>query len=61
MGKTSSEAKNRYNKKAYDRISLTVKKGTRERIAAYAEKLDLSVNGYINMLIEKDMQQDDKA
>ena len=57
MGKTSSEAKNRYNKKAYDRISLTVKKGMKEEIEAFADKQGMSMNGYINMLIEKDMQK----
>ena len=32
MGKTSAEAKNRYNAKAYDRINLVLKKGEKERI-----------------------------
>lgn len=57
MGKTSTASKNKYNAKAYDRINLTVQKGQREAIRAYAEAQGLSVNGYINKLIEQDMKQ----
>lgn len=57
MGKTSAAVKNRYINKAYDRINLTVPKGDKERIKAYAEAQGKSVNGYINELIEADMKK----
>ena len=55
MGKTSSESKNKYNAKAYDRVSVMLKKGQREIIADYASSQGLSLNGYINKLISEDM------
>lgn len=55
MGKTSSAVKNRYNAKAYDPISLRVKKGQREAIQSHAAAQGKSLNGYIVDLIEKDM------
>ena len=57
MGKPSTESKNKYNAKAYDRIALQVKKGQREIIRKHAEAQGLSLNGYINKLIEQDMKQ----
>ena len=58
MGKTSSVVKNRYNAKAYDRFIVTVKKGKKEKIQAYAAALGKSLNGYIVDLIDKDMAKD---
>ena len=55
MGKTSTAAKARYNSKAYDRIALTVKKGQRDKIKAFAESQGKSLNAYINDLIAADM------
>lgn len=37
-GKTSAAAKNRYNAKAYDRITLLVPKGSKEQIAEAARR-----------------------
>jgi hypothetical protein len=48
---TSSAVKNRYNAKAYDRITLVVKKGEKKKIQKLAEKADLSVNAYITAAI----------
>ena len=50
----STDYKNKFISENYDRINLTVPKGFKEKIASRAEKLDLSVNGYINELIKKD-------
>lgn len=48
MSKTSADVKNRYNKKNYDRISLVLKKGEKERIQQAAEARGYpSVNSYI--------------
>lgn len=57
MPKASTTAKNKYNAKAYDRIALQVKKGQRDVIRQHAEAQGLSLNGYINKLIEQDMKQ----
>lgn len=53
--KTNAEVKNAYAKRNYDDVRLQVKKGQKEVIRAYAEAKGLSLNGYINSLIAKDM------
>ena len=53
MGKTSSEVKNRYNAKVYDRINLTIKKGNKEALQAIADSCGESVNAFINTAIEQ--------
>ncbi|MBO5041013.1 MAG: hypothetical protein J6D09_07960 [Clostridia bacterium] len=61
MGKTSAAVKNRYNEKAYDRINLTVDKGTKDIIKAHADKHDGgSVNGFINRAISEQMKRDEE-
>ncbi len=57
MGKTSTDAKRRYNEKAYDRIALTVPKGMKEVYRAKAEEQGLSLNAYINKLLEADTEK----
>ena len=56
-GKTSAAAKNRYNDKAYDRITLLVPKGSKEQIAEAARAKGQSVNSYITSLIRADMPE----
>ena len=51
---------NAFIAKAYDRINLTVPKGKKQKIREYAEKRGESVNGYINRIIEEDMQKNSK-
>lgn len=52
MGKTSAKVKNRYNQKAYDRISLVLKKGEKERIKEVAESLGYSsINSFITAAV----------
>lgn len=58
MGKTSSEVKDRYNAKAYDRIMLRVRKGRKDDIQAAAERVGLSLNAYIVKAIERQMSND---
>lgn len=48
---------NQFNAQAYDRINLTVPKGKKQEIKEYAEARGESVNGYINRIIEEDMQK----
>jgi hypothetical protein len=47
--------KNQYVAKKYDRISLIVPKGRKDKIKAHAEAQGKSINDYINNLISKDM------
>lgn len=50
----SKKATIKYQKKAYDRIELKVKKGNKEIITKRAEELGKSVNSYIKDLINAD-------
>ena len=45
---------NEYIKEKYDRINLTVPKGAKEQIKAKAAAQGMSVNEYINRLIDND-------
>lgn len=56
MGTSATKAKNKYNDKAYDAIPLRVKKGYKEVIQEKAKSMGLSVNSYINGLIEMDIE-----
>lgn len=53
--RTSAAVKNRYNAKAYDRITLFVPKGDKDRIKERASGHGESLNGYITRLIAEDM------
>lgn len=58
MGKTSAKVKNRYNDKAYDRITVVVPKGQKDIIKAYAEAHGESVNGFIQRAIAEAMAKE---
>ena len=60
-GTAQTRAKNKYNAKAYDRISLQVKKGKKDTIKAHAEQQGTSLNGFINTAIDEKMQRDNSA
>lgn len=53
MSQTQASAK--YNAKAYEEIKLRVKKGAKNVIKTHAESNGMSLNGYINKLIDDDM------
>lgn len=57
-GKTSTESKNKWNQKTYDRLNIIVPKGKREQIKAYAESKGESLNGFVNRVINKEMESD---
>ncbi len=57
MPTARTKANRKYNEKAYDRLEVTVKRGDKAEIKAYAESLDLSLNAYINRLIDNDMSK----
>ena len=51
------EATARYNKKAYDRIEIKVKKGCKKAIFDYAASQKKSMNQFIVGLIEQEMNR----
>ena len=53
----SNKAVQKYNKNNYDDLRIRVKKGEADKIKARAESLGLSLNAYINKLIEEDMNK----
>ena len=58
MGKTSAAVKNRYNAKAYDRVSLSIPKGDKEKLQAHAEQRGESLNGFIQRAIDTQLRLD---
>ena len=54
MDKEDIQQKNEYAKKMYDNVRLQVKKGTKEKVRAYAKTQNLSLQGYIRQLIKDD-------
>ena len=57
VSKTSSAVKNSYNNKAYDRITLAVPKGSREKWRMYAETKGKSLTQFIRELVENEMKK----
>lgn len=55
MGKSQTTAKNKYNAKSYDRISVTVKKGVKDDWKSEAEKQGLSLNAFIEQAVNQMM------
>lgn len=55
MPKKQTEWTRAYNEKAYDRISVTVPKGQKQAIEAFAREQGESVNGLINALLRAAM------
>lgn len=53
MGKSQTTAKNKYNAKSYDRISVTVKKGVKDDWKSEAEKQGLSLNAFIEQAVNQ--------
>lgn len=52
---TSSKVKDRYNAKAYDRITFRVPKGLKPQLELRACSLGLSLNAYLFDLVIKDL------
>lgn len=55
MGKASTRAQNKYILKAYDRVNLTLPKGKKDILQAYAAERGESVNGLINKLLRMEL------
>lgn len=61
VSKAQQKAVNGYISRSYDRINLTVPKGRQADIKKRADSIGESVNGYINKLIQADMEADDAS
>ncbi len=58
MSNTSAKVKNRYNKKAYDRITICTAKGQKDIIKTYAQAKRESVNALINRALAELMERE---
>ena len=58
---SQKEATARYNKKAYDRINIFVKKGQRQIIKDFAESQGKSINRLFLDLVEAEMKKYEKT
>ena len=54
---SQKEATARYNKKAYDRINIIVKKGERDIIKDFAAKQGKSLNRFVLDAVEAEMNR----
>lgn len=56
--KTSAAVKNRYNAKAYDRITVCVPKGEKEVFQAYAARNGESLNAFIIRAVRETIEKE---
>jgi len=56
--RTSSAVKQRYNEKAYDRVSVVVPKGRKAELKECAESKGESLNGFIIKSIEERIERE---
>lgn len=59
VSEARKKANEKYNAKTYAQIMLRVRKEEKEKIQEYAESKGLSLNGYINKLIQEDMSKEE--
>ena len=60
-GQAQKEATARYNKNAYDRIEIKVRKGQKDKIFQYAAQQGKSVTQFIVELIDEAMAESGEA
>lgn len=58
MGNSQTKAKNKYNAKVYDRISLSIKKGKKDEWREEAEKQGISLNAFIEQAVNQKIEQE---
>jgi hypothetical protein len=51
-----TEYKNKHIKEKYDRISLVLPKGQKSLLKGFCEKMDISLNEYVKLLIQADLR-----
>ena len=60
VSKAQQKAVHKYVKEKYDRIGLTLPKGSKDRIKAHAEERGESVNGFVTRAIDETIQRDNE-
>lgn len=50
-----TDYKRKFNEVAYDRISVTIPKGRKQAVEAFAKSRGETVNGLINSLLQREM------
>lgn len=58
MGKAATRAKNKYNAENYERVNLTMPKGSKDALRAHADSHGESVNAFINRAIMEVTEMD---
>lgn len=58
MATARTKANDKYNKKAYGRFLVTVKKGEQEKIKAHATSKNESLNSFVNRAINETIERD---
>lgn len=48
---------NDYNKQKYDRLSIMLQKGTRDKYRTHAESRGMSLNALVVYLLDKDIEE----
>ena len=61
MPTARTKANRKYNEKAYDRVEITVAKGDKDKIKAFAEEKGLSMNAFINAAIQEKIKKEKDA
>ena len=54
MGKTSSASKRKYNEKAYDTVTIFIRKGSKEELQNYLQERGETMGGFIKALVERE-------
>lgn len=55
MPTARTKANRKYNEKAYDRLAITIPKGRKQAVEAFARERGESVNGLVNTLLRAEM------
>ena len=58
MSEARKKANAKYNAKAYDRLDIIVKKGTKDDLKAHAAQRGESLNGFVNRAIQEAIERD---
>lgn len=60
ISEAQQKAVAKYNKKVYDRLEMKVPKGEKENIIAHAERMDGSLNKFLNRAVNETIKRDDE-
>ena len=59
VSKAQQKAVNKYVREKYDRVNVTMPKGRKDEIQAFAARQGLSINAYINAAIAEKMAREE--